>query len=136
MKLLFSLLLITCFSIEANCQSIRTSECILLQKSLENDAFNKSFLIDKFTGQTLIVIDTSNSFRNCILQEVNGRKVEIRHELSVKKEKHEIIIDYVKKEKKITTIAFFHSLSNVYLVLELKKKGRKIRVKVKSGGVF
>ncbi len=135
MKILFSIILTIHLSFEVDCQAI-TLDCILLQKSLENDFFNKYFLIDKFPNETIVVIDTSNLFHSCTLNDVHNRKVEIRHELSTKMNKHEIIVNCVFKEGRKTILAFFHPISHVYLELELNKKMRKIKVKVKSGGVF
>ena len=134
MKVLF-IIIIHFFALVSNCQS-NEFDCLILQKAVNNNFFNKYFLIDKFPKETLTIIDTCNFFQNCIIKEVHNRKIEIRHYSNFNKSKHEIYIDYMKKVKRKTTIAFFHPMSNVYLVLEIRKKIGGLRVKVKSGGVF
>jgi hypothetical protein len=135
MKYFFFTLFITVFFYTSRGQS-SISGCSLLQKVINNKKFNNDFHTYYFENQSLTLIDTTNSFKDCIIQDTNGHKVEFGQKLSNEKKACEIFISHIEKGKIKTVLGFVNPYTNVYIEFELTVKKKHIKIKILESSVM
>src|SRR5688572_14722096 len=115
------LIIVSIFLLHSAKGQQKNLDCILLQKAIETDVFQKRFYICENT-EDVYIIDTGKYFGSCNLKIVCERKLSVRYNCIGIDSKNIIEVYRVGTKKNIFTLYFHRPLTGAALILKLKKR--------------
>lgn len=119
-----------------NAQNIKRVDCVLLNKAVETEIFQKQFFICS-AQEVISIIDTSMYFTKCELPEVCDRRFSLANKFSSSMvSKTAIVIYRVDNIKHIYSLYFYRPHTGASLSLKFRYKRNKVKLLSYDIGAF
>ena len=126
----------SCISYSVNAQNVKRIDCVLLNKAVETEIFQKQFYICS-TQEDISIIDTSMYFKGCGLPEVCSRKFSLYNKFNDSMgNKTAIVIYRVDNIKHTYSLYFYRPHTGASLNLKFRYKKNKVKLLGYEVGAF
>ena len=125
-----------CIPFYSNAQKI--NRCELLNALLKHSEAKKVFYFDKHKEVPIVFVDAHNFFRDCVISNYYGRKIEFVQDSSQVgiSNYSNIVINNFSQTSKGYKIGVYYKIRNAFYQVEFKRSGSNVIVSKFTGGYF